>query len=437
MHGELAQLPSNLAPEVRAYDPEVYQALETEIVAAQEAGIEVSVASLPRDGAYTGEKLQAVNGRLDRLQRAYEDEAAYTRRRRWGGAVLERAGVMLPRQLRGPVKRLQQELNEQRRQMLYAPIDAEPWFQQCGRAAALATITSAPELLTEGESGGGYDTMGGPLAEAALHLPFTAPGNAQDATALDMAQAVSQRSPEKTAQHLRATHEFLEAPITDGFRDIVQYCWDGIGIRERKEAVNQLITEQLRQRATERPVKDMVMMSVGCGTALPVMEAMARIKQETNQAPQLILLDQDPIALKLAEELAAQYQLEDVIEIQCRQLFDTRGRLLDVHEVLQGRQLDIVEDSGLREYLPDAVYRDLTRDAYAALRPGGLMVTSNMNAHRPQKAFLHGLMGWPIPVQHRTIQEGVVLHQAAGIPTSSMQAQVVPSGVYTVFASVK
>lgn len=433
--GELSQLPSNLACEVRDYDRTVYETLETEIIGAQEDGIDVSVAPLSVDKGY-GEKLSVVNARLDGMQRVYEDEAAYTRKRHLGGAILERVGIVLPRQLRGPVKRLRDELDEQRRQILYMPIEAEPWFEQCGRAAALATITSAFNLVAKDEMGDGYSVMGGPLAEASLHRPFIAAGNVVNMTVLDVA-GVSGRPAKKVATHLRKTHDFLDASVTEGFRDIVQYCWDGIGIRERKEAVNRLIVAHLEGQAMTRPVGDMVMMSVGCGTALPVMEAMAQVKQKTGQAPTLILLDQDPIALKLAEELAMQYDLLDNIEIQCRQLFDKRGRLLDLNDILKDRQLDVVEDSGLREYLPDTVYRDLTRDAHGALRPGGLMVTSNMNEHRPQKEFLHGLMGWPIPVQHRTIQEGVNLHREAGISPSSLQVQVVPSGVYTVFASTK
>ena len=62
------------------------------------------------------------------------------------------------------------------------------------------------------------------------------------------------------------------------------------------------------------------------------------------------------------------------------------------------------------------------------------MITGNMNVNRPQKEFLHGLMGWVPKVRMRSIKEGFKLLQKSGIPKESIKATVTASGVYTVFA---
>ena len=62
------------------------------------------------------------------------------------------------------------------------------------------------------------------------------------------------------------------------------------------------------------------------------------------------------------------------------------------------------------------------------------MITGNMNVNRPQKEFLHGLMGWVPKVRMRSIKEGFKLLQKSGIPKGSIAATVTASGVYTVFA---
>ena len=228
---------------------------------------------------------------------------------------------------------------------------------------------------------------------------------------------------------------FNEAHIQPGFKDIVQYCTDSLGIRSRKEEVHKEINRHVDASGED----SFLMMSVGCGTALPMLEVMHDLKTKGKTA-KMILVDQDPIALAAAAELARQLGLEDSIEIHCNQLFVRDGnktRMMDLQEVLQGRELDVCEDSGLREYFPDAMYEDLTRQAWSALADGGLMTTGNMNKNRPQADFLHGLMGWPIKVRMRNIRDVTRLHAKAGVPAEKSRLRVTQDGVYTLCFSTK
>ena len=65
------------------------------------------------------------------------------------------------------------------------------------------------------------------------------------------------------------------------------------------------------------------------------------------------------------------------------------------------------------------------------------MTTGNMNKNRPQAEFLHGLMGWPIPVQMRNVKDIVSLHQEAGVPMGASRLRITQDGVYTLCFSTK
>ncbi len=276
--------------------------------------------------------------------------------------------------------------------------DSKPWHNQRGSALTFLTISEADDLSVSGKNGeilseGKYPTMSGPLDESVFDEKING------------------------------------LPLTG-------HCADSLGIRERVETVNGLSIDYLKKVAEKenRSIDDMLVMSFGCGTGLATLKMLKKLKDETGEAPTVILLDQDPLSLAAAQSLAKKWNLEDKIEVHCERLFSKLGKPLSLEEVLGNRKLDIAEDSGLREYLPDGVYKQLTRESLKFLRTGGLMITGNMNVNRPQKEFLHGLMGWVPKVRMRSIKEGFKLLQKSGIPKESIEATVTASGVYTVFA---
>lgn len=319
---------------------------------------------------------------------------------------------------------------------------SRPWHNQRGSALTFLTISEAYRLRVSrknGEilSGGKYPTMSGPLDESVFDekingLPLTEV-MIQDKinSGVDKATAI-----EEVEKRISEVREFIQAPVTEKFSDVIRHCADSLGIRERVETVNGLSIDHLKKVAEKenRSIDDMLVMSFGCGTGLATLKMLKKLKDETGEAPTVILLDQDPLSLAAAQSLAKKWNLEDKIEVHCERLFSKLGKPLSLEGVLGGRKLDIAEDSGLREYLPDGVYKQLTRESLKFLRTGGLMITGNMNVNRPQKEFLHGLMGWVPKVRMRSIKEGFKLLQKSGIPKESIEATVTASGVYTVFA---
>lgn len=323
--------------------------------------------------------------------------------------------------------------------------NSKPWHNQRGSALTFLTISEAEDLSVFDENGkilseGKYPTMSGPLDESVFDekingLPLTEV-MVQDKinNGVDKATAI-----EEIEKRISEVREFIQAPVTEKFSNVIQHCADSLGIRERVETVNGLLIDHLKKVAEKenRSIDDMLVMSFGCGTGLATLKMLKKLKDETGETPTVILLDQDPLSLAAAQSLAKKWNLEDKIEIHCERLFSKLGKPLSLEGILGNRKLDIAEDSGLREYLPDGVYKQLTRESLKFLRTGGLMITGNMNVNRPQKEFLHGLMGWVPKVRMRSIKEGFKLLQKSGIPKESIEATVTASGVYTVFAIEK
>jgi len=322
---------------------------------------------------------------------------------------------------------------------------SKPWHNQRGSALTFLTISEAYRLRVSRKKGeilseGKYPTMSGPLDESVFDekingLPLTEV-MIQDKINNGVDKAIAIEEVEKRLSDVR---EFIQAPVTEKFSNVIRHCADSLGIRERVETVNGLSIDHLKKVAEKenRSIDDMLVMSFGCGTGLATLKMLKKLKDETGEAPTVILLDQDPLSLAAAQSLAKKWNLEDKIEVHCERLFSKLGKPLSLEGVLGNRKLDIAEDSGLREYLPDGVYKQLTRESLKFLRTDGLMITGNMNVNRPQKEFLHGLMGWAPKVRMRSIKEGFKLLQKSGIPKKSIEATVTASGVYTVFAIEK
>ena len=345
-------------------------------------------------------------------------------------------------------KKLDDFLEPYRDELLYGEeeTNSRPWHKQRGSASTFLSIGPAFSLaVIEGGKlafPGRYPTMSGPIDESLFDekiagvplrdMMIKAEVANHDKTQQEAARAVDER--------INNVREFINAPVTPKFAEVIKYCMDSLGIRERKDIVNRHMIEHLKktaERDEDRSINDMLVMSFGCGTGLPTLQMIKELKEETGQAPTAILIDQDPLALAAAQNLAKKMGLENNVEIHCHRLFSKFGRPLGLKEVLEGRRVDVMEDSGLREYLPDMVHKKLTEESWGFLRDGGLMITGNMNANRPQKDFLHGLMGWTPNVIMRPIARSLQLLQAAGVSKDNVTANVTASGVYSVFAVEK
>ena len=433
-------------------DPEAVTALQLEIAELSEQGIDISVGHTP-DSAYEDpEKIREIYTYLHEMDIILADAHQTQQRALRMGSVAtgprDIVARLFSRRVRDHALRVHEE--QIREELLFGSgegkTDSMPWHRQRGRALALATIASAHELKAGDGENGRYSSMSGPVHERLLQYQFS--GGWLDGYSLhDAVVATEMKFGKKSLgvasiradRRIADVDEFVHGRTTPEFKKVVQYCVDSLGIRSRKEEVNQAVSQQVAQLVHEkgRDADSVLIMSFGCGTALPILEGMQALKQEYGSSPQIILIDQDPIALAAATCLAEDMGLSDSIELHCERLFSRIGSPMDFESVLRGRKVDIAEDSGLREYLPDPLYKKLTKVIWSKLAKGGLMSTGNMNIHRPQAEFLHGMMGWWPHVQMRSIEQSLSLHRRAGIPPSHTRARVTRDGVYTLFFSQK
>lgn len=427
----------------------VPEALLQEVAEVRGAGHDISFGST-EDRAYERpSSIEAVYNMLDEKGKIYSREMGRFDAGRYAALSTVRFGAPFTSARNWAKTRLQNrevKAEQLRSQLVYDLIDVQgqPWHQQGGKALALGTIVDAHDLQIKNGEPGIYPIMSGRLTPDILDYTFAS--NAGWLADMKLEDAVTEASmrfkgvdqsaaKSSTSAEMAHLEDFVSAPAHSGFKDIVAYCTDSLGIRSRKEEVRQ----EINRHVDESDKQSFTMMSVGCGTALPMLEVIADLREKGKDV-KLILLDQDPIALAAAEQFATQMDLEDCLEIHCQQLFHGKGRkthLINLDTVLKGRKLDVCEDSGLREYFPDFLYKDLTAQAWNALADDGIMTTGNMNKNRPQAEFLHGLMGWPIPVQMRNIKDIVALHRESGVPTGASRLRVTQDGVYTLCFSSK
>ena len=436
---------------VDGFDVEANEKLNREIADLRAQGYKIRVGE-NNDPAYKNpEKIEKVYRHLERGGRELREVRNRFIRSNIGRAAVADVVSKIPfiSKLAGCWnKELDDFLEPYRDELLYGEeeTDSQPWHRQRGSASTFLSIGPAFSLaVVEGGKlafPGRYPTMSGPIDESLFDekidgvplrdMMIKAEVANHDKTQQEAARAVDER--------INNVREFINAPVTPKFAEVIKYCMDSLGIRERGDLVKKITIYHILgidMRNENRSIDDMLVMSFGCGTGLPTLQMLKELKEETGQAPTAILIDQDPLALAAAQNLAKKMGLENNVEIHCRRLFSKFGRPLGLKEVLKGRQVDVMEDSGLREYLPDMVHKKLTEESWGFLRDGGLMITGNMNENRPQKDFLHGLMGWTPRVTMRKIKRSFELLIESGVPREAISAEVAPSGVYTIFTAEK
>ena len=436
---------------VDGFDVEANEKLNREIADLRAQGYKVRVGE-NNDPAYDNpEKIEKVYSYLERGGRELREVRNSFIRSNMGRAAVADVVSKIPfisKLAGGWNKELDDFLEPYRDELLYGEkeTNSRPWHKQRRSASTFLSIGPAFSLaVIEGGKlafPGRYPTMSGPIDESLFDekidgmplrdMMIKAEVANHDKTQQEAARAVDER--------INNVREFINAPVTPKFAEVIKYCTDSLGIRERGDLVGRLTVEYIlntNEQDKNRSIDDMLVMSFGCGTGLPTLEMLKELKEKTGQAPTAILIDQDPLALAAAQNLAKKMGLENNVEIHCHRLFSKFGRPLGLKKVLKGRQVDVMEDSGLREYLPDMVHKKLTEESWGFLRDGGLMITGNMNENRPQKEFLHGLMGWLPRVTMRKIKRSFELLIESGVPREAISAEVAPSGVYTIFTAEK
>ncbi|WP_449557067.1 class I SAM-dependent methyltransferase [Huaxiibacter chinensis] len=224
----------------------------------------------------------------------------------------------------------------------------------------------------------------------------------------------------------------LEDRLPDGSRmDSESRQWfihanDAIGVRSRARVLAALVDKYIRNDI------DSDWISLASGAAIPVLEALQNAKLD-GQRVHLTLVDDDAVALRWAETMAAQQGLDvgEQLTLLKRHLVHHMIRHDDLLLELGEHQAELVDALGIFEYFNDADAVVFLRRAMRLVKPGGAVIISNMLTTSPQIDFLMRCIGWD-PIFPRTLQQLQDIHLAAGVPVDDVSVVVPKDGVYAV-----
>jgi SAM-dependent methyltransferase len=173
-------------------------------------------------------------------------------------------------------------------------------------------------------------------------------------------------------------------------------------------------------------------LSLASGAAIPVLEALRTAKLD-GQKVHLTLVDNDPVALRWAETMAAQEGLNvgEQLTLLNRHLLYQFIRNDDLLLELGEHQAELVDALGIFEYFNDTDAVIFLQRALRLVKPGGAVIVSNMLTTSPQIDFILRCIGWA-PIFPRSLQRLQDIHIAAGVPPENVTVVVPKDGVYAV-----
>ncbi|OYX41604.1 hypothetical protein B7Y94_04795 [Candidatus Saccharibacteria bacterium 32-49-12] len=235
--------------------------------------------------------------------------------------------------------------------------------------------------------------------------------------------------------------------MTSDLREWLGNLYDGIGIRGRGAAVTRLAAEESMRHS--EPID---MISLACGAAQPIFDALGSVRSNGASVPRVKMVDLSKPILELVDEVAAQSGLGDHVEtvrmnILKRDRFD--------ESVLGYGQSGFVEAVGIFEYLKDLGDQNeydkvmergsnmadavtFLRNSYDLVKPGGMLLIGNMLDTHPQLGFTLNVVQWP-HIQPRSVDQMIDIVGKSQIPVGSLDIYLPNDGdpgnaVYALYA---
>lgn len=188
-------------------------------------------------------------------------------------------------------------------------------------------------------------------------------------------------------------------------------------IRNRLALVKKEIIDTICTVATKK--RTVHLLSVGSGSARPVLEAVALFNGQFSV--EVMLIERDKAAIEFSKTLAAEFHINHTT-----QLTENFFRL--ERESAEFRP-DVVELVGLLDYLTEKQAIVLLKKVLQVLVPGGYLIAGNI-APNPEAPFVAKGINWPTMI-YRTPQEFRNLLIEAGFPLTNIRITREPLGIHT------
>ncbi|MFP2506250.1 class I SAM-dependent methyltransferase [Buttiauxella gaviniae] len=226
-------------------------------------------------------------------------------------------------------------------------------------------------------------------------------------------------------------HPLAERLISGGEMDINSRPWfihanDARGIRSRAKVMAAIADIHLNTRVSGNWI------SLACGAAVPVLKTLRGAKLKAQKFT-LLLIDHDRQSLKFARGLATQYGLVEGHHFQLlmRNLFDRMIASDKLVQELGEQSAELVDGLGIFEYFSQSEAVCFIRHALRLVKPGGVLIISNMLKTSPQIDFALRCVGWTT-IYPRTLFELRDIILAAGINLKNVTVTLPSDGVYAV-----
>lgn len=215
--------------------------------------------------------------------------------------------------------------------------------------------------------------------------------------------------------------------------ELFTYMVDGIGLRSRARIYSERIVEHAKGAGQD----SLRVISLGSGASVPNIAATKALEAEGVGADWRFY-DFDAEALMFAQDLIEEEQFSRStfdygptwINPETNTLEPKGQNYLRAFEV-QDESVDVVDALGLWEYLQPKAAEKFAAKLYEKLRPGGLMIVSNMLPSRPQREFNQRAVGWP-DLHLRNETQLLEIISKAGIDTRNVTMTHSEDGVYVV-----
>lgn len=246
-------------------------------------------------------------------------------------------------------------------------------------------------------------------------------------------------------------------PVSPAVRDCACNILDAHGIRSRGEIVQAILErhgiDQASLGATEQQ-----WVSLACGAAQPVCQALRHIKENGHAVPRVTLVDLDRSALRAAKTYAQAMKVKQSIDVRCMNILCPQGvvlpavnaqtnvaaRALRRQAGLEVATYDAVDAVGILEYVPEVLLgksstvlqvnaATFLANAAQLVKPGGLLLVGNMRDTHPQLGFTLNVVQWP-HIQPRSIETMQRIVEVAGLGDWRVDVYCPDDGVYAVYA---
>jgi extracellular factor (EF) 3-hydroxypalmitic acid methyl ester biosynthesis protein len=148
-------------------------------------------------------------------------------------------------------------------------------------------------------------------------------------------------------------------------------------------------------------------LSVGCGPAIEVQRFVSEIKERAHC--EFSLLDFNEQTLGYAQKAINSCKTDLSKPVKVNYIWRSVHDLLKqpAREEREEKSYDLVYCSGLFDYLSDRVCARLTSLFYSWVRPGGVVVVTNMHKSNPNKFIMDYLMEWHLIYRDESVMQAL------------------------------